>query len=165
MNTPYVSEFCACIRHPVHEAGKESTFHVVITKWEQDLSGEYKPRAFGPVTPEDALKFGFDLPAILGEISSAAIRERDEAIKRADETQARLVKLSGDRSNAIQERADAIKERDEAKALVQQLQTSAQAMLVEKDNELSHLTEQLRQMSIHNAVLMQNAKATSEDKT
>jgi hypothetical protein len=112
---PYVSEFLACIRHPVHEAGQESTFHVVITQWLPDITGTHKPYPYGPVTPQRAVELGFDMPKIIGEALAAAVLDRDSAIARADkaeeerdaakEAAAKTIKIAQDEIAALRKAA------------------------------------------------------------
>lgn len=121
---PYVSEFLAVIRHPVHEADKENTFHATITTWRPNLLGENKPNVEGPFTPADLVKMGYDLPTILGEVLSAALLERDAALATAATERSKRVK-------AEEERADAVLARDEAVKKVSLVTSKANAAIAE----------------------------------
>lgn len=99
--TAYVSEFCICIRHPDHEKSQESTFHVVLTEWVQDLTGEWKARPIGPMSPERAESLGFPLDKVLGEVNAAAMRDVAENRKIANDKTAELEKALDERALAV----------------------------------------------------------------
>lgn len=141
--TPYVSEFVACIRHPDHEAGKESTFHVVITRWLPDLDGVYKPHVYGPVEPSQAAKHGFDLPAILGEVAAAAIRDREAAIKESELSRERMIKAMEDRTTAVKERDDAVKAANKEVAKKEQERLAAAQAAEDAQRQVATLTATL----------------------
>lgn len=123
--TAYVSEFCIAIRHPEHEAGQESTFHVVLTRWEQDLSGAWLPRAVGPMSPERAESLGFSLDKILGEVNAAAVRDAEASRKLANDKAVELEKAQEVAAQAVQQAAEAIKS-------AEVFQSLAASALVEK---------------------------------
>lgn len=125
----YVSEFCICIRHPEHEAGQESTFHVVLTQWDKDITGEWKPRAAGPMSPERAEALGFPLDKVLGEVNAAALRDVAESRKLANDKTVELEK-------ALDERAAAVLQADQAIQLATDHQVIAAKAIADKQAAL-----------------------------
>lgn len=159
--TAYISEFVAAIRHPEHEAGQESTFHVVITQWVPNPVGEIRPQVFGPVTPDVAEKAGFSLDQIIGEVTAAALRDRAKATQDLAETQRRLEAVEAERdaakaewtqmasmvaqaqeavSTAQRAAGDAILAKREGEAREAALLAELEALKVEKPSFLSKVT-------------------------
>ena len=139
--TAYVSEFCICIRHPEHEKGQESTFHVVLTEWAQDFTGEWKPRPVGPMSPERAEALGFPLDKVLGEVNAAAIRDVAESRKLANAKTAELEK-------ALDERARAVLQADQAIRVATDHQTIAAKAVADKQAALEREAALLAEIAV-----------------
>lgn len=129
----YVSEFVAAIRHPDHEKGQESTFHVVLTDWIADITGTFRPQTVGPLTPEAAARYGFTLPKILDEVTAAAVRDAAASAARA---------------------AEAEQERDVAKEEWSQMAAEAKKA---KDSEAAAVRAAGQMAEGFNAVMAENA--------
>jgi len=110
----YVSEFLACIRHPDHEPGQDSTFHVVITDWQANVAGEFKPQTYGPVSPERAEQLGFNLDKIIGEVTAAAVRIAADNIERAEAAEKEVEAAKAEAADLMKAAQVAVQERDAA---------------------------------------------------
>lgn len=140
MSDPYISEFCACIRHPEHEAGEESTYHVSITKWDPDALGVMKPRAV-TVTAEAAEAAGFSLDKVIGEMTAALVRERDEARKEATDKALELEKAAAARDAAAEQATQAIKVAETYQTLGAQAIAESQALKAREAALLAQIEE------------------------
>lgn len=103
----YISEFCAAIRHPEYEKGEVSTYHVALTTWQPDALGTMRPQT-ATVTPEAAEAAGFSLDKVIGDVTAAMLRERDEARKEASTKAEELEKAQGTAEAAEAQAAQAI---------------------------------------------------------
>lgn len=90
-----VSSVLIRLRHPVHEAGLLSTFDATIQEWVINASGVPKPLTEeGPFTPQQLEARGVSLPALMDVTTQAAIRDRAEAIARAEAAERALLQAN-----------------------------------------------------------------------
>lgn len=136
---PYVSEFLACIRHPDHEKGQESTFHVALTAWRPNLAGDVKPERAEALTPEKAEALGFPLERIIGEVTTAALRDRDAAISRATKAEVERDVAKAEWSEMAKQTQDAIEAKVAAERVAGNLATAIEAERLEKSAILAQL--------------------------
>lgn len=136
---PYVSEFLACIRHPVHEPDRESTFHATITRWQPDLGGAMKPHAFGPVTPQRALELGFNLDKIIGDALAAAVLDKDVAVARAEKAEVERDTAKAEWTEMAKQAQDAVEAKVAAERVAGNLAATIEAERQEKTAILAQL--------------------------
>lgn len=71
------------LRHPVHEAGKPSTYDATTQEWVIDADGVPAPLAEkGPFTPQALDAKGLTLPNMMAAATQAAVRDLADANKR-----------------------------------------------------------------------------------
>lgn len=82
------------LRHAVHEAGMQSDFCCTTQEWIRDADGAMTPMPEkGPFTPSQLVEKGFSLPAIMDQVTTTALLDRDAALAAAAATRDRMDKL------------------------------------------------------------------------
>lgn len=119
----YVEEFLFRGRCPDNEADKQAAYHVVLAQFVAGPDGSTQLLRTQPLTPEQADAKGFPLGKIVGEIAANAMRDKDAADKAAAVARDKAETASAEKAAAVQERDEALKlaneairQRDEARA-------------------------------------------------
>lgn len=128
----YVEEFLYRGRDPVNEPGKDAAYHVVLAQFVTGPDDKQQVMRTPPMTPAQAVKAGFALERILGDIAASALLDRDAALAAADSAKEEKEVAQAEVAGARKEKADALAVAQEAFAQKDQASRIAADAVAEK---------------------------------